>query len=98
VDQPGDRLLVVRGQVVQVQPPGQDFVGKAPRIARLLPRQAGASKLLVARSGDAGWIRSAADEAVELGPDRGRRLDADLLADDRPEKGGIAGSLIRGSG
>ena len=47
-DQRGDRLLVVGGQAVEIEPAGQHLLGQALRISDLLARQAGGAQVLVA--------------------------------------------------
>ena len=64
-DQRCDRLLVVGGQVRQVEPAARDLVGEAAGIAEFLPRQPRAAQRLVAGGGDVGGVRGTADKRVE---------------------------------
>ena len=87
----GDRLLIVRGQIGEIEPAGEHLLGEAAHIGDLLPGQAGGAQVLVAgprpywrdpsrrRSAPRAWARSR----------RPRRPD--LLADDRAQHGVIAG-------
>jgi hypothetical protein len=74
----------------EIEPAGEHFLGEALGIADLLARQPGRAQRLVAGRGDLRRIGGAAGRGVDPRPDRRRRLDADLLADDRAQQGFVA--------
>ena len=89
-DHGGDRLLVIVGQAIEIETAGKDIVGEALHIGDLLARQAGGAQVLVARPNDVGRVAGSAGRGLDPDEDCGSGLDADLLADDRPEHGIVA--------